>query len=166
MTQETHLFAGTLADNLRLGSPDASDEQLRAALAAVGADWADELGLHTPLGGGTDQGLGGDASGSMSEDRAQVIALARVILADPAVVVLDEATAQAGSSGALDQAVTAAIAGRTAVIVAHRFGQAASADSIVILERGHIVEQGSHRELITRPGGAYASLHAAASSEQ
>ncbi|MEU2876859.1 ABC transporter ATP-binding protein [Streptomyces sp. NPDC007070] len=153
VTQEVHVFAGPLADDLRLARPDASDEELREALAAVGAlGWAEQLpdGLDTVV---------GDGGHRLTADRAQQLALARLLLADPPVAVLDEATAEAGSSGArlLDEAAERALRGRTALIVAHRLSQAAAADRVVVLDGGRVVEQGPHDELLAA-GGRYAAL--------
>jgi ATP-binding cassette subfamily C protein len=142
-TQEAHLFTGSVAENLRLARPSASDEELRAALEAVGADWAGDL-----------DALPGT---SLDEARIQQIALARVLLADPPVVVLDEATAEAGSEGTLDRAVAAVVAGRTALVVAHRLSHAEQADLVVVLEDGRIVESGRHAELV-RGEGPFARL--------
>ncbi|WOF24102.1 ABC transporter ATP-binding protein [Microbacterium betulae] len=152
VTQDTHLFTGTLADNLRLADPDASDTALRGALDAVAAGWVHDLpdGLDTVL------------EHDLDDARIQQLALARVLLADPPVVVLDEATAHGGADGTLDAAVAAAVQGRTAIIVAHRFAQAATANRIVVLQRGRILEQGTHTELLARPGSVYARLRAAA----
>ncbi|MFD4728702.1 ABC transporter ATP-binding protein [Streptomyces seoulensis] len=153
VTQEVHVFAGPLADDLRLARPDASDGELREALTAVDAlGWAEALpeGLDTVVGEGGHR---------LTADRAQQLALARLMLADRPVVVLDEATAEAGSSGArlLDEAAERALRGRTALVVAHRLSQAAAADRIVVLSDGRVVESGTHPELLAA-GGAYAAL--------
>ncbi|RSN67527.1 MULTISPECIES: ABC transporter ATP-binding protein [Actinomadura] len=156
VTQEVHVFAGTLAEDLRLADPDAPDERLRDALARVGAlEWADAL----PDGLGTVVGEGGHR---LTSARSQQLALARLVLADPRVAVLDEATAEAGSAGAkvLERAAERAVEGRTALVVAHRLTQAASADRVVVMDGGRVVESGTHDEL-RAAGGAYAALWAA-----
>ncbi|WIK83488.1 ABC transporter ATP-binding protein [Pseudoglutamicibacter albus] len=147
VTQETHLFSGTLGDNLRLARADASDDELRTALHAVGAHWVDDLahGLDTP------------APQDLDEQRLQQIALARVLLADPPIVVLDEASAHAGADTTLDRAVDAAVHGRTAIIIAHRLSHAEHADSIAVFEAGRIIEQGDLDDLLAR-GGVFRSL--------
>jgi ATP-binding cassette subfamily C protein len=153
VTQETHVFAGSVADNLRLGRPDAGDAEIRAALAAVGATaWVDAL----PDGAGTAVGGGGHP---LTAGQAQQLALARVRLLDPSVVILDEATAEAGSDAAraLDHAAAALVEGRSAVVVAHRFTQVVDADAIVVLEQGRVTAHGTHDQLRSA-GGAYASL--------
>ncbi|MCZ7373412.1 ABC transporter ATP-binding protein [Micromonospora sp. WMMC250] len=150
VSQETHVFTGTLRDNLTYAAPDADDARLLSALAAVGAsDWASPDLLDT-------------AAGPMPPARAQQLALARLFLRDPPVVVLDEATAEAGSAGAgdLDRAAAALIEGRTAVVIAHRLTQARACDRIALLEEGTIVEIGTHDDLIAR-GGAYTALWSA-----
>ncbi|WP_432457114.1 ABC transporter ATP-binding protein [Cellulomonas iranensis] len=143
VTQEVHVFAGTLADDLRLARPDADDARLRDALTLVGADWVDDLpeGLRTAVGAG---GL------PLSPDRAQQVALARLALTDARVVVLDEATAEAGSGAArtLDVAARRVLAGRTALVVVHRLDQAARADRIALLDAGRVVATGTHDELL------------------
>ncbi|GAA2661138.1 ABC transporter ATP-binding protein [Nonomuraea recticatena] len=156
VTQEVHVFAGTLAEDLRLARPEASDGELAEALDRVGAlGWARALpdGLATVV---------GDSGHRLTAAQAQQLALARLVLADPPVVVLDEATAEAGSAGAraLEASAAAAIEGRTALVVAHRLTQAASADRVVLLDQGRVAETGTHDELV-RAGGRYAALWAA-----
>ncbi|WP_219416676.1 ABC transporter ATP-binding protein [Pseudonocardia nigra] len=156
VTQEVHVFAGPLADDLRLARPGASDAELRDALAAVGAlGWAEALpdGLATVV---------GDGGHALTVVQAQQLALARLVLADPPIAILDEATAEAGSAGSrvLDAAARRALEGRTALVVAHRLGQAATADRVVVLDAGRVVEHGTHDELVAA-GGRYAQLWAA-----
>ncbi|SFE47419.1 ATP-binding cassette, subfamily C [Actinacidiphila alni] len=153
ITQEVHVFAGTLRDNLTLAAPGATDHDLRAALEATGAaSILDVLPdrLDTLL------GVGGYP---LTDAQAQQLALARLLLTDAELVILDEATAEAGSTyaGHLDRAADAVLAGRTAVVVAHRLSQAATCDRIMVMERGRIIETGTHGELIDA-GGVYAGL--------
>ncbi|MEU8390418.1 ABC transporter ATP-binding protein [Micromonospora sp. NPDC048843] len=153
ISQEVHVFAGPLADDLRLADPDATDAEIATALDLVGAtEWVRTLpdGLATAVGEGGRQ---------LTSAQAQQLALARLILADPAVAVLDEATAEAGSAGArdLDRAAVAATEGRTTLIVAHRLSQAATADRIVVLDQGRVAEHGTHAELLGA-GGGYSKL--------
>jgi ATP-binding cassette, subfamily C, bacterial len=156
VTQEVHVFAGPLLEDLRLCAPDLPEVAALAALERVGAAaWVAELpdGVHTTV---------GDGGHELTPERAQQLALARVLVADPLVAVLDEATAEAGSSGArtLDTAAAAALAGRTGILVAHRLTQAATADLVLVMHAGRVVERGSHAGLLARDG-RYAQLWAA-----
>lgn len=156
VTQEVHVFTGPLADDLRLARPAATDGELRAALDRVGAlEWV------TALPDGADTVVG-DAGHRLTVAQAQQLALARLVLADPRVAVLDEATAEAGSAGArqLERSADAALAGRTGLVVAHRLTQASTADEVVVLDGGRVVERGTHAELVAA-GARYAALWAA-----
>ncbi|WNI22381.1 ABC transporter ATP-binding protein [Streptomyces sp. ITFR-16] len=152
VTQETHLFGGTLADNLRIARPTATDDELRRALRETGAGWA----LEPPAGLDTVLGPGGTP---LDDGAVQHLALARALIADPDVVVLDEATAQDGPHRRtpLATALARVTRGRTSVIVAHRLEQARAADRILILRGGEVAEQGTHTELLAA-GGEYAAL--------
>ncbi|WP_244929602.1 ABC transporter ATP-binding protein [Nocardioides sp. W7] len=157
VSQEVHVFAGTVRENLLLAAVDQpSDAELTEALAAVSANgWVATLpdGLDT---------LVGEDGHALTPAQAQQVALARVLLVDPAVVVLDEATAEAGSLGAreLDTAADAVTRGRAALVVAHRLSQAQRSDLILVLDHGAVVESGSHDDLVAA-GGRYAELWAA-----
>ncbi|WP_405812144.1 ABC transporter ATP-binding protein/permease [Streptomyces sp. NBC_01520] len=155
VTQETHLFGGTLADNLRIVRPTATDDELRLALRETGADWALEpgAGLDTVL---------GDGGTVLDEGSLQHLALARALIAGPDVVVLDEATAQCGpqTRTLLRTALERVTRGRISVIVAHRLEQARDADRILILRRGEVAEQGTHGELLASAGEYAALWHA------
>lgn len=153
VTQEIHLFAGTVRQDLKLANPSVTDTELWEALEVVGAaSWVRDLpdGLETVI------GQGGKRLNAAS---AQQLALARLLLADPMIAILDEATADAGSAGArlLGEAVERVAAGRSTVVVAHRLSQAAAADQVVVLDAGRIVESGTHDQLLAS-GGHYARM--------
>jgi len=153
VTQEHHVFVGTLRQNVALARPDASDEDVRAALGAVDADaWVAGLedGLDTKL---------GSSALELSAPQAQQLALARLVLADPKILVLDEATALLDPRAArhLERSLSAVLEGRTVISIAHRLHTAHDADRVAVIEDGRIAELGSHHELIAA-GGAYAFL--------
>lgn len=152
VTQEHHVFLGTVRDNLLIAEPSAGDGELWAALAAVGADWMAELpsGLDTELGS-----TGHRPDGS----QAQQLALARVVLADPHTLILDEATALLDPSTArhTEHALAAVLTGRTVIAIAHRLHTAHDADRVAVMEAGCLTEVGTHESLVAA-GGAYAAL--------
>jgi ATP-binding cassette subfamily C protein len=153
VSQEVHVFSGTLAENVRVPRPDASDREVAEALRTVGADrWVDALseGAETVV---------GDGGHSLTAMQEQMLALARIVLADPEFVVLDEATAEAGSSGAqaLETAAQAVLTGRGGLVVAHRLSQAVTADRVLVMAHGRVVESGPHAQL-SRGEGLYARL--------
>lgn len=153
VTQEHHVFVGTLADNLRLARPGSSDDELWAALRAVDAeDWVRALPgrLETPVGAG---------ALALSPGQAQQVALARLVLADPHTLVLDEATSLLDPRAArhLERSLAAVVTGRTVVAIAHRLHTASDADRVAVVEDGRVTELGSHEELLAL-GGSYAAL--------
>ena len=153
VTQEHHVFVGTLAENLRLAAPEADDGTLRAALSAVDAlEWAEALpdGLDTKVGSG---------GYPLTPAQAQQVALARLVLVDPHTLVLDEATSLLDPRAArhLERSLGAVLRGRTVVAIAHRLHTAHDADRVAVVEDGRVTELGAHDELLAKEG-SYASL--------
>ena len=153
VTQEHHLFIGTIRDNIVLAREDSDDATVRAALRAVGSlGWVERLpdGLDTMIGTGQQ---------SLTPAQAQQIALARLIVADPHTLVLDEATSliDPRTARTLEGSMNALLEGRTVVAIAHRLHTAHDADRIAVVIDGRIVELGSHHELVERDG-EYAAL--------
>jgi len=156
VTQENFLFAGSVADNIGLGRPAASRAEIEAAAAAVGAH---EFIAALPDGYDTDVRKRG---GRLSAGQRQMVAFARAFLADPAVLVLDEATSSLDvpTERAVQRALESVLADRTALIIAHRLSTVLIADRVLVVEDGRIVEDGSPEELIAEPsGGRFAALH-------
>jgi ATP-binding cassette, subfamily B, bacterial len=155
ITQENFLFTGSIADNIELGKPGASRAEIEAAATAIGA--------HTfisALPDGYDAQVG-KSGGRLSAGQRQLISFARAFLAAPAVLVLDEATSllDIPSERLVQNALRTILAGRTALIIAHRLSTVAIADRVLVLEHGRIIEDGSPAELLTA-AGEYAALHA------
>jgi ABC-type multidrug transport system fused ATPase/permease subunit len=153
VTQEHHVFIGTVRDNLVMARPGATDDEVRAALSAVDAlDWVEAL----PSSLDTVVGTGGHP---VPPAQAQQLALARLVLADPHTLVLDEATSLIDPRAArhLERSLAAVLQGRTVIAIAHRLFSAHDADRVAVVEDGRITELGSHAELVAA-GGSYAAL--------
>jgi ATP-binding cassette subfamily B protein len=157
VTQENYLFSGTIADNIRFGRPGASMEEIERATRALGAhDFISAL----PEGYQTDVANRG---GRLSAGQRQLVAFARAFLADPAVLILDEATSSLDipSERLVQRALHTVLAGRTAVIIAHRLSTVEIADRVVVMEHGRIVEDGAPADLVAGGDGRFSDLHRA-----
>ena len=153
--QDTQLFSGTVAENLRYGKEHATDEELRRALAACNCtQFVDALphGMDTQI----------DAGESLSLGQRQLLCIARAFVANPAILILDEATSNVDTrtERAIQQAMRELMRGRTSIVIAHRLSTIRDAHSIVVLDHGRIVEQGTHAELLAARGAYYELLQA------
>lgn len=157
VTQENYLFSGTIAANIRFGRPSASMDEVREATRALGAH---EFIEAMPDGYDTEVA---NAGGRLSAGQRQLVAFARAFLADPAVLILDEATSSLDipSERLVQRALRTVLAGRTAVIIAHRLSTVEIADRVLVLEHGRIVEDGTPADLVAGGDGRFADLHRA-----
>ncbi|MDQ4044274.1 MAG: ATP-binding cassette domain-containing protein, partial [Chloroflexota bacterium] len=152
--QSPFLFSGTVGDNIRYPKPDATDEEVEAAAGLVGnGDWIDTLpnGLQTDV---------GEYGRSLSMGQRQLVALARVLIQDPAIVILDEATASVDplTEAQIQEGLDVVLADRTAIVIAHRLSTIEHADRIIVLDHGEVVEEGTHRSLMAQ-GGRYCDVY-------
>ncbi len=152
--QVPFLFSGTIAENIRYARPDASDEEVEIAAQRIGGgDWLEALpeGLQTVV---------GEAGRALSMGQRQLVALARVLLQDPAIIVLDEATASIDplTEAQIQEGLDVILKDRTSIVIAHRLSTVRNADRIIVLSQGRIVEEGNHQALLQR-GGHYAELY-------
>ncbi|MFF5174784.1 ABC transporter ATP-binding protein [Micromonospora sp. NPDC000089] len=154
VTQENHLFSGTVAENIRFGRPDADDAAVRAAARAIGAD---DFIAALPDGYDTEVHRRG---GRLSAGQRQLVAFARAFLADPRVLILDEATSSLDvpTERLVQRALATVLRDRTALVIAHRLSTVETADRVLVLDGGRVVEDGSPARLTTT-GGRYAALH-------
>jgi ATP-binding cassette subfamily B protein len=152
--QTPFLFAGTVADNIRYGRPEASDDEVVAVASRVAdGDWLEALpqGLATPV---------GESGKGISMGQRQLVALARVLLQDPAIIILDEATASVDplTEAQIQEGLDVVLQERTAVVIAHRLSTIKAADRIIVLSKGQIIEEGNHDALMAQ-AGHYADLY-------
>jgi ABC-type multidrug transport system fused ATPase/permease subunit len=150
--QEGFLFSGTVGDNIAFGRPDATRGEVRAAAEAVGAD-----GFIAALPDGYDTQVG-ERGVQLSAGQRQLVAFARALIADPRILILDEATSNVDlhTEGRIEQGLRRLLAGRTAVVIAHRLSTIRQAGRIVVLDRGRLIEQGTHDELMDAQGAYWA----------
>jgi ABC-type multidrug transport system fused ATPase/permease subunit len=152
--QEPFLFSGTVRDNIRYGRPEATDEQVHQAAMGIGnGEWLEDLaaGLDTDV---------GERGANLSMGQRQLVVLARVLLKDPAILILDEATASVDpfTEAQIQAGLEAVMRGRTAVVIAHRLSTVRNVDRIIVLRDGRIIEEGNHHSLLAA-GGHYAELY-------
>ena len=154
VSQDPFLFPGTVRENIRYARPDASDAEVESAARSLGrGDWVDDLpsGLETST---------GHRGSSISMGQRQLVALSRVLLKDPALFILDEATSSVDpfTEAQIQEGLETVMVGRTAIVIAHRLSTVRFADRIIVLDQGRILEEGSHEVLLAR-GGHYATLY-------
>ena len=149
--QQNFLFYGSVADNIRFARPKATDAELRTVLRQLDCE---DLLLSLPEGLQTRVGEGGAA---LSSGQRQVICFARAMIADPSILILDEATSSIDSAteSRLQRALDVLLKGRTSLVVAHRLSTIRNADQVLVLDHGRIVERGRHKELLRRKGFYY-----------
>ena len=149
--QDTHLFTGTVAENIRYGRPDATDEQIVAAAKLANAD-----GFIRHLPQGYETQITGDG-GSLSQGERQLLAIARAAVSDPPVLILDEATSSIDTrtEKLIEKGMDSLMAGRTVFVIAHRLSTVRNAQAILVLEQGEIIERGDHEDLLKQKGRYY-----------
>ncbi len=152
--QDTFLFTGTIGDNIRYSRSDATEEEVVAAAKAVGAD---DFIRGFPEGYQTQVR---ERGGRLSVGERQLVSFARALLADPKLLVLDEATSSVdlATEARIEKALEKLLAGRTSIVIAHRLSTIRRADRILVLGKGRVIEEGTHDELLARPS-AYRRLH-------